>query len=158
MQNLWQPQIVIQGFFTLEHWLRGQTLEEIADRLGFQRVRLSGGAAVYRLTNLPGVDDFEFAGYTHWSGGHPKTASPTTIDPAAVRRVTSTTRASWSLTGPSRLVKLVPMTPHSQGAEYPTGQGVHQWRITEESFRAGRVRGQLVNPWIAPGGRYLPQD
>ena len=157
IRPVWPNEITIRGYFTKEIWLRNQKLDEIAKRLGFEEERLgTGGAAVYRLLQLPGEDDFEFAGYTHWSGGKPKTPGASALDGGDIKALKRGLRDTWTLQGGYRLVKLVPTIPHNDKSIYPPGHGVHQWRISESAAERGNIKGELTGE-IAPGGRYEPK-
>jgi hypothetical protein len=49
--------------------LRGKSLTELEDVLGYQRGRLAAGATILFLEALPTADCFQLAGYTYFSDG-----------------------------------------------------------------------------------------
>jgi hypothetical protein len=136
------------GYCTHAFLLRGKTLEQLEDLLGYRRGRLVTGATILFLKQLPGPDDFQFAGYSYFSDGAVTghKLNPADRDPYRMESLLKSEHG-WSETqirthkqkmigtkivvsGPERLAKLIPVTAHSPGEEYPPGQGVFQVKIT----------------------------
>ena len=153
----------VRGFITRERWLLGKTPREMAGLLGFDQSRMAQGARIFALLILPSNDQFDFAGHTHWSGGIPKDGpvelwpeEHKAIDRRFMRspeiRAKDNVRATWTLSGAERLVKVEAKTPHDQNSppavQYPPGAGVEQWIL-----RVGLLA-QLVLE-LGPDERYL---
>jgi hypothetical protein len=129
----------LSGFFTKQKFIVGQSLSELERRLGYRCGRLAQGACVYRVEVLPGINDFEMYGYSQISGGRLETGGrydqrrankiwPGNKD-IEIENLKNIARSSWRLSGPDSLVKVIPVTPHSQSETYPPGTGVPQWRM-----------------------------
>lgn len=132
----------VKGFITRERWLLGKTPREMARLLGFDESRMAQGARIYALLVLPSNDQFEFAGHTYWSGGKPE-GEPVNLWPEEHKaidrrfmrspeiRAKDNVRATWTLNGPERLVKVDTKTAHDMNlppkVQYPPGAGVEQW-------------------------------
>ncbi len=146
-----------KGFFSKAIYARGVAPEEVEDRLGFHRGRLAAGWSLAVMEKLPGAADFEFAGYTHWSGGVAQGHLPSPPDPRTaeqrlhddgcdVERLKLRVIAEvFTLSGAHRLAKVIPAT---EDGDYPQGTGVPQWRLVAPMpFRTLAVMG--------PGERYM---
>jgi hypothetical protein len=152
----------LRGFFTTQIYLQGQTLAEIERRLGFDSGRLSLGAWFAAAINLPGPDDFEFAGYSMVPGHrtiekYGDINNPGT-DPereAHLRRKRSVI-SEWDLSGIHRLIKVIPMIGHSPNMsddyQYPQGSGIPQWKIIKPILCEGIC---FVKDY--PNGRFKPE-
>jgi hypothetical protein len=151
------------GFFTSQGWLLGKSLQELENRLGYGAGRLTtAGAAVYGFTRVPENSEFELAGYTNSSGGMRPDPSWVEADRAAAQYHANTglpdsetvrknaARASMSVIGDNRLVKVVPL---SDGVSFPPGAGIPQWKLSELSAQRGTMHGELLF-LINPGERY----
>jgi len=116
----------------------------MARLLGFDEGRMDRGAKIYALTQLPAIDQFEFAGHTHWSNGKPEgdpvelwPPEHVAIDERFMRgpevRAKENVRGTWTHTGPERLLKVETVIPHQEGMpsrlQYPPGAGVEQWKL-----------------------------
>lgn len=139
-----------RGFCTHALHLRGKTLRELAELLGYEHQRLAAGANVLFLQSAPGPHDFQLSGYTHFSDGavqghlrHPAGRAPFQME-ALLK-----TEHGWSdaqildykkrmigskitIVGPQRLAKLEPFTGYSAGEVFPPGKGVFQVRLIRE--------------------------
>jgi len=119
----------IAGCFTQEKFLLGQTLAEIEKLIGFQQGRLSQGAVILALTQLPLPNQFEVAGYNNVATHRFKMPSGLNKDV-----LKANARQQWATTGINRLVKVRPSIGHDQNLnsdiQYPPGYGVPQWDVT----------------------------
>ena len=130
----------LDGFFTQQKFIAGQTLTELERRLGYRTGRLSQGAYVYRAEVLPANSDFELYGYSQIPGDRSNSADGQYSRSKAdeiwgtanydLNKLKNMARNGWRLTGPDSLVKVIPVIRHSSKEEYPPGSGVPQWRIT----------------------------
>lgn len=126
-----------KGCFTQLKFLAGQSLSEIERRLGYRTGRLAQGAYVVQACELPGVNEFNLLAYSHIPGDRFKTngqydpkklnAMSGNADATNLREIA---RSVWQISGPDSLVKVIPVTPHSDRETYPSGSGVPQWEIT----------------------------
>ena len=154
------------GYCTHAFLLRGKSLNELEDLVGFRRGRLAGGATIYFLEALPVPDDIQLAGYTYFSDGAVQghKLAPADRDPFRMESLLRT-EMGWTdaqiraykqrmigtkivISGHERLAKLDPVTPHSASEEYPPGKGIFQVRVVRPlSFK--------LKANIAPGARWL---
>jgi hypothetical protein len=154
------------GFCTQALPLRGKSLNELEDLLGYRRGRLAAGATILFLEKLLTPDDIQLAGYSYFSdgavGGHK--LAPADRDPYRMESVLKS-EMGWSdahlraqkqkmigtkivVSGFDRLAKVIPTTGHSAGEEYPPGKGIFQVKVVRPlSFRVKGV--------IAPGQKWL---
>lgn len=128
-----------KGFVTRASILRGKPADRLEQELGYQPGRLADGWHLLFLLRKPTADEFEYRGYTQMSGGvamghlatppDPRNAEQRLrddgVDVAALKARTIAT--VFTLQGPDRLAKLVPVRP---GHEYPPGLGQPQWEMT----------------------------
>lgn len=122
-----------------------QSPRDLEDRLGYNRGRLSRGWALLLLKEPIAGGEFQFAGYTHLSGGrvgHPSLGDtrPTVHDD--LQRLLGDpsgyadqfARENFPLSGPERIVKIIPATAPDSGLSdadrYPVGRGIPQWILT----------------------------
>jgi hypothetical protein len=151
------------GFFTSQGWLLGRSLQELEKLLGYAVGRLTtAGAAVYGFTRVPENAEFELAGYTNSSGGMPSDPNWAQADRDAAKYHTNTglhdsetirknaARASMSVKGVNRLVKVMPMI---DGDSFPPGAGIPQWKVSKLAAHQGMLKGQLLFV-ISPGESY----
>lgn len=119
------------GLFTSQGWLLGKSLHDLEKLLGYGDGRLStAGAAVYGFTRVPENSEFELAGYTNSSGGMQPDPKWVQADRAAAKYHAATgipdsetvrknaARASMTIKGDNRLVKVVPLIG---GDAFPPG-------------------------------------
>jgi hypothetical protein len=118
----------VSGYVTKDKFILGRTLQEIEKILGFQSGRLQQGIFVLALDRLPQENEFQLAAYSTIAEHHFVLPTDLNID-----KIKSNAAASWSLTGPDRLVKVRAVTPHDPNLDldeqYPPGQGAPQWKL-----------------------------
>lgn len=118
----------------------------IEQAVGFHGGRLARGYYLLLLKEKLAAEDVEFYGYTYLSGGRigkPPSApgSPDTreavsqsllteVGPTGMRKLQAGFAERAEISGPYRLVKIVPRIEHDQakasGVQYPPGRGVMQ--------------------------------
>jgi hypothetical protein len=137
-------------YFTLFSFLRGQTLQELENRIGYRSGRLSSqGALIYKFVRLPEPSEFEVRGTSIWTqeAWQKDVAPKRAADLAAsapyhkATRVPSSddfqkrnARESMSLIGGHMIVKRYPVDwqPIDEtSAGYRHGSGIYQWRLRE---------------------------
>jgi hypothetical protein len=153
------------GCFTKQIYLQGKTLPEIERILGFHAGRLSQGAKFVVATQLPGIDDFDLAGYTQVAGHHTTAVYGNINSPAgnnaanAYRIQKQNAMRSWGLTGTDRLVKVLPAIGHDKDMnpdkQYPPGQGVPQWIVKWERKINCREICEVKDYF---NGRFVPEE
>jgi len=127
------------GYCTQAWFLRGKSLGQLEDMLGFTKGRLDNGATILFLQRLPGPEDFQLAGYTYFSdgtqGGHKlklEERGPYRMesllksehgwsDSDIRRQKEGMLRTKIVIRGYERLAKLCPVTAHTEGEQYPPG-------------------------------------
>ncbi|MBU8546171.1 MULTISPECIES: hypothetical protein [Roseomonadaceae] len=140
----------IQGDITTNRWVGARSARALEDSLGFGRGRLAAGWWILLLKQQLQPDDFIFAGLTLRSGGREglPAASPDLdeqrphvqdvmlreMGAANLRECKVRSLASVSLSGPDRLVKVVPVTRIARAdtrpdVDYPMGGGGLQWTL-----------------------------
>ncbi|WP_207431278.1 hypothetical protein [Sabulibacter ruber] len=127
-----------KGCFTQLKYIAGQSLSEVERRLGYRTGRLAKGAYVVQASELPGINDFNLLAYSQIPADRFKTEGKYDLQKAnAMFPGTSETKklrqivlSSWQQSGPDSLVKIIPVTPHSDRETYPSGSGVPQWELT----------------------------
>jgi hypothetical protein len=121
----------VTGYVTQDKFLIGRTLAELESYLGFHKGRLARGATFVKLTRLPTDTEFELAAFS-MTAAH-RYAAPTGLD---ITKLKDLARSAWDLSGPNRLVKVLPGIAHdptmADDDQYPPGQGVPQWRIKRD--------------------------
>lgn len=132
----------VKGYFTQFHFVAGKSASRLESLLGYKAGRLAGGWALLELTRLPAPGDFEFRGYSYFSGGiiqghkeenkDGKTAEVRlkdgNYDVLALK--TALIKNTFTISGSKRLVKIVPKDPPSGNRDYPPGAGIPQWELT----------------------------
>jgi len=127
------------GNFTKALYLRSQPSDELERRLGYGPGRLASGWWLLFALEKPLPDNFEFGGYTHFSGSRigppgmggsrPHVEQELARDlggPAQVRALKVKHIAGLQLSGPERLAKVVPV---ARGSDYPVGSGIYQCNV-----------------------------
>jgi len=116
------------GFITQDKYIRGRTLREIEQLLGFHARRLAQGMYVAVLQDIPEKYQFELQGYSQVAGHRFQKPQKLEID-----KLKTLARSSWAWDGPNRLVKVFPVIRHNPNLkddyQYPPGQGVPQWKL-----------------------------
>lgn len=171
-----------QGNVTQNTWVGPRPAHALEQSLGFEPGRLAAGWAVLVLKEPLGPLDFEFDGITLRSGGREGLPAASWEEDALRPRVHDRVLGEqgepgyrrmqrWSLasipeTGPQRLVKVSPVTPHSQAVapdrQYPMGGGGLQWKLirpcrflvamTVDAGQIASVPG--FTAYIGEGGNY----
>ena len=140
-----------KGCFTQDKYLAGRTLREIEKVIGFQEGRLSHGALVVALSQLPRKGEFRCVGYTNVSMHNFQ--MPKGLDPDVLER---NAMEAWELTGRNRLVKVLPTIQHNLGldpdVQYPHANGIPQWDVL---IKLPCVVGGKLSDY--PEGIYRPQ-
>jgi len=127
------------GNFTLAKYIRGQSGAELERRIGYGPGRLAAGYWLLFALERPTADNFQFGGYTYFSGariGHPslgdsrpsvETGLETGLggNPSLVA-VKKKHVEQVQLFGPDRLAKIIPV---AAGQEYPVGSGIYQCNV-----------------------------
>jgi hypothetical protein len=132
----------IRGYVTQDKFLVGRAALDIERTLGLHAGRLNGGAVIARLSRLPMQSEFDLGAYSQTAAHRYRT--PGGLD---IGRLKSLAMSGWSLTGPNRLVKVIPAIAHdsllSDDAQYPPGLGAPQWVIRKETPIEGIVVAEL---------------
>lgn len=118
-----------RGCITLAKYVRGRTTAELERDLGYRSGRLSNGAFIGVLRQLPQVYEFDLLGYSNVAEHHFK--KPDALDISKLKNLVRT--QTWSAFGENQPVKIFPIS--GQGSddldlEYPPGWGVPQWKLT----------------------------
>lgn len=142
--------IQIKGCITQEKYLKGRSLSEIERILGFHAGRLKSGMTVAALQQIPQNNQFELLGYTQVAEHRHKPINPKELDVNKLKEIVRTT--VFSLSGPNKLVKVIPGVSHNptlgDDEQYPSGEGVPQWKITTPLQAKVIVK-------VLPGERYI---
>jgi hypothetical protein len=146
------------GNFTKALYLRSQSSNELERRIGYGSGRLAKGWWLLFALEKPSPANFQFGGYTHFSGariGPPSlgNARPTVEESlketlggnAALMAQRTASLAALQLTGPERLAKIIPV---AGGADYPVGTGIYQCNVGPGAILC------VVAAFIPPGGMY----
>jgi hypothetical protein len=119
----------VSGYVTKDKFIRGRTLQEIEQILGFQTGRFQQGIYVLTLDRLPSQSEFQVAAYSMIAEHHFKMPSDLNIE-----KIKQNAAESWGLTGGDRLVKVRTVAPHDPkldpDLQYPPGKGAPQWKLT----------------------------
>lgn len=124
MQAILNPELALNtnihraGYFTKRHFLGDLANEkELERRIGFSEGTLAlGWWVLYMTGSTPSADDFELAGYTHFSDGHIRGHTSSkgakiedTFPPGTdIKRVRGRVAENFKLTGSERLAKIYP--------------------------------------------------
>jgi hypothetical protein len=144
--------ISVGGCVTKEKFLAGRTLAEIEKALGFHSGRLAAGMTVVALTQLPDMHEFELAAYSNVATH--RFSMPSGLE---IQKIKAQARATFQVTGPDRLVKVIAATSHDPNMDpdiqYPPGQGAPQWVMK------AKLQGKVVAVVSGyPSARYLAAD
>jgi len=144
--NLLNPPLALNsvvqraGFFGKRH-----TLGDLADgrelerRIGYQPGTMSmGWYVLYMVARTPGPTDFEFGGYSHFSGGYEqghKTPRGEHVEnwlhnhSVSILKSRENTASNFTLQGPQRLAKIYPLLKCSN-FWHPDPNPIPQWKLT----------------------------
>jgi len=150
-----------KGFVTRLIFVINQPARELEARIGYHRGRLDAGWSLLLLKEPVAPGEIVLAGYSHLSGGRigppMEGVSRPTVEADAKRfldlaRVKRSLAEGFVLTGPERIVKIIPATGHDdrmrEPDQYPVGTGIPQWILTaEKTF--------IVAATVGPGMGYL---
>lgn len=138
-----------QGDITTNNWVGARSGAALEASLGFGKGRLAEGWWILVLKQKLAPADFIFSGLTIRSGGREGLPAPTQAEDEArlhvhaallnkygadeVARMQRKALDRIQYQGPERLVKVVPVTPHSAALapseQYPMGGGGLQWTL-----------------------------
>lgn len=129
-----QQFISVRGCITQEKYIKGRTLQELENILGFHKGRLSKGIVVAALLQIPSKTQFELLDYTQVAGHKVNSDTFKGLDVDKLKEMVM--RKTFTTAGTNRLVKVLPNTPHSElmnnDEQYPPGHGVPQWKLTSK--------------------------
>jgi hypothetical protein len=163
------------GFVTRLRDINGRPADDLTDRLGYNPGRLESGFFVLLLLQPLERGDFEFAGYTHFSGGRiGKPLDDPDLDklrPKVHSQLAATMQTSFdeyaggfaSRIPPYGMERLAKIVPHTREGDYPGGTGIFQLELIvgKEFLVAAEVSGST---WTLCDGRKFdlaapyPQD
>lgn len=145
------------GNFTQAKFLRGHDGSELENRIGYGSGGLASGYWLLFALEKPDASNFEFGGYTHFSGSRIGDPLLGTQRPTVESRLSSDLGGSSAvlkrkemhikgiqLFGPDRLAKIIPV---ERVHEYPAGSGIYQCNVP----RPIRCK---VAAFVAPGEIY----
>jgi len=140
----------VSGYVTKDKFIRGRTVQQIEQILGFHPGRFRSGIAVVLLNRLPTLAEFELAAYSI-TPEH-RFQRPTDLNIDKLKKMAA---ESWSLIGLERLVKVQPAIPHDPDVppdkQYPPGLGAPQWKLKV------KIPGTVIAViGTYPEGRYRP--
>jgi hypothetical protein len=146
------------GNFTQARYLRSQSSTELELRIGYAPTRLAMGWWLLFALEKPAPADFQFGGYTHFSGariGHPDEGDARQTVEDSLREMLggekalmaqrAASLASLQIEGPERLAKVLPV---ASGKGWPPGTGIYQCNILEPGVRC------VVAAFVPPGDTY----
>ncbi len=139
----------LKGDVTQNRWVGARSARDLERSLGYSTGRLSAGWTVILLKQTLQPADFRFSGLTIRSGGREGLPADTPAADQLRRHVSDIVLAergaagyldlqkkalaSITPTGPDRIVKIIPVTPHNAGMapadQYPMGGGGLQWTL-----------------------------
>jgi hypothetical protein len=132
----------VTGYITKDKFLVGRPLFVLEGYLGFHQGRLSRGATFVKLNRFPLEDEFELAAYSI-TAAH-RHVTHTGQDISKLRKMAI---ASWRLSGPDRLIKVIAAIEHDRNwtndDQYPPGAGVPQWKIRRDRPIEGTIVAEL---------------
>ena len=151
--------------------LLGREPNELEDIIGYHRGRLAQGYYIAVLKEPLRAGEFEYAGYTHLSGGKIGAPDPlkrpgvdaarpgvhqtltNTVGAGGVNALQQRTAAATPPLGTERLAKVLPKIMHdsamdsdpSKPVQYPVGSGIKQFILTTK-------KNFLIAAEVDPGG------
>lgn len=149
----------LKGYVTVLASCAGRSPSELERILGFSGGMLANGYKLYLLDDTIAPGEFQFRGYTHFSGGVPKGETRDVhaglkdalgthpVDQATWGNLLSAAAERLSRTGAQHTCKVVPLV---RDGSYPPGAGVVQYELTvPKSFRLVAV--------VKPGQTFIRQ-
>jgi hypothetical protein len=134
-----------RGFVTRLIFVINKSASYLEDAIGYHRGRLSKGWSLLLLKEKVAPSEIVLAGYSYFSGGrigHPmrgdvrETVEAQALGFLDLGRVKQSLADSFVLTGPQRIVKVIPATRHDDAMpepeQYPVGRGIPQWILTAD--------------------------
>jgi hypothetical protein len=142
-------EVLLTGDVTQNRWVGARSARDLERSLGYGAGRLANGWTILLLKQQLDPPDFKFSGITLRSGGREGLPAATPDADKARRHVSDAIlmergetgylelqrRALREIaaTGPVRIVKVIPTTPHSSSMQpsdqYPMGGGGLQWTL-----------------------------
>ncbi len=133
----------LKGYFTTVGWVKGHSIKNIESLLGLHNGRLIQGAKVFYALRLPTLSEFELRGFSQVADHRTNEEYGVNLnnpqnkyekDAYLVKKKLA--MSCWSMSGKDRIVKIWPVTQHSNfidnSLQYPPGQGIPQWKLIEE--------------------------
>jgi hypothetical protein len=122
----------MKGCITQRGSLKGRSLRELENLLGYADGRLKSGAYICELQQLPAKDQFTLAGYTQVPTHKTNEAyGKVELDLGVIYK---NLMKDWTMGGSKTPVKLIPVSDHdytlSNDQQYPPGSGIPQWVLT----------------------------
>ncbi len=130
----------IRGNFTQAMYLRSQPSQALEDRLGYNRGTLAKGWWLVFAIDKPDPSNFEFGGYTYFSGGRigppslgdTRTTVETSLASQLGKNLDGQRRSHVTnflrIQGHLRLAKVISVT---KPTEFPMGTGIYQCNIRD---------------------------
>ena len=142
--------LTVRGCITQEKYIKGRTLPELENILGFHAGRLAQGATVAALLQVPTKSQFNLLGYTQVAEHRISKEAFNGLDTDKLKDLLL--RETFTTVGANRLVKVIAKTGHSKemsdDEQYPPGWGVPQWKLTAE------MPAQVIAD-LNPGEQYI---
>lgn len=134
----------VGGYFTTENNIRGLSTQELEARLGFRAGRMDAGVRIWALLREPGPGEYASHGSTRLPCG----------DGLDHQRVGATQQRPGAWCN-RRLVKVEPVTPHTDAENYPPALGMpaEQWHLRGGVRVPARLLGVLARGEAWWGGR-----
>lgn len=136
--------ILVSGCITQERYIKGRSMAELEQLLGFEKGRLNTGIAVAALIQLPNINQFQLLGYSQVAEHKFKGSEFKNLDIAKLKEIVM--KETFTLIGHKRLVKVIANKPHNAGmdndTQYPPGSGIPQWKLT--SSLPARIAGVVL--------------
>ncbi|NTS43887.1 hypothetical protein HRG84_23605 [Flavisolibacter sp. BT320] len=124
--------LTVRGCITQEKYIKGRTLSELENILGFHAGRLANGATVAALLQVPTKSQFNLLGYTQVAEHKINQEALKGLDTDKLKDLLL--QETFTTVGVNRLVKVMAKTDHSKelsnDEQYPPGWGVPQWKLT----------------------------
>jgi hypothetical protein len=154
---------MMSGYFTQAHYVRFQPAAELERRLGYRSGRLGEGWWLCFMMEMPATEDFEVRGFTQMSGGITQGHLASPPDPRNSeqrlkdggydlgRIKACLVAATFTLSGPKRLCKVVPVRGEFGSEDYPPGSGIPQWTLLKSRPKRFKVAARVGQGEIYTG-------